>query len=303
MGLSVSDAAADQVRITWNRGSAPVLLARAGAIEILDGSTYRQALLTAEQLRAGSMTYRRESGTVEVHLRLESRWRNSALVRFEGAEPARDLALAAAVPNTAASVPEPSPRPTPPPAEGAAGRTKPSARRAAVIPDSVPKGIEPGPAAIPLPPLDPIDKPVAFATLPIPLAVLRLPTYSGPRSGRLIWTGSMARRGVVEIEGSRPSIGSLIGALPGVPVNVRVSPAEFSSGGLVVHSSDAAANRRRENPAAANGWNATVFEWDPERARALVVIEAPNPSNEFKRLVIRNDARTCPVIVVDWNVR
>jgi hypothetical protein len=144
---------------------------------------------------------------------------------------------------------------------------------------------------------------VALGSLSLPVPVPRPPVYSGPRSGRIIWTGSMGRRGVVEIEGSHASIGSVRGALPAVPVTIQVSPAEFSPGKLVILSDDESSNNRRENPSAANGWNATVFQWEPERAEKLVILESPNPSNEFKRLVIRNDARACSVIVVDWNVR
>jgi hypothetical protein len=113
----------------------------------------------------------------------------------------------------------------------------------------------------------------------------------------------MSRRGVVEIEGSRASIGSLSGGLPGIPVAIRVSPAEFSSQGLLVYSADVSSDRRREQPSVDNGWNATRFQWEPSRARDLVVIEAPNPSNDFKRLVVRNDARTCSVMLVEWSVR
>ena len=119
----------------------------------------------------------------------------------------------------------------------------------------------------------------------------------------MIWTGSMGRRGVVEIEGAHASIGSLSGGLPGVPVGLRISPAEFSSQGLIVDTADVSYNERREIASAANGWNATIYRWEPARARELVVLEAPNPSNNFKRLVVRNDARSCRVMVVEWSVR
>jgi hypothetical protein len=36
--------------------------------------------------------------------------------------------------------------------------------------------------------------------------------------------------------------------------------------------------------------------------RAIAVLEAPNPSNDFKRLVLRNDSRNCSVILIEWSM-
>src|SRR5205085_4461218 len=105
------------------------------------------------------------------------------------------------------------------------------------------------------------------------------PVYTGPRTGRLIWTGSLGRRGVVEIEGAHASIGSLSGLLPGVPLSIAVSPAEFSGSGLTVYSSDRGKAGRKEAPGRDNGWNATQFLFDPDRVRELVVLEEPKPTN------------------------
>jgi hypothetical protein len=127
--------------------------------------------------------------------------------------------------------------------------------------------------------------------------------YSGPRSGRLIWTGELGRRGVVEIEGARASIGTLTGSLSGVPVVVRVWPAEFTRDGLAVYTGNTAERGRKEPPSKATGWNPVNFQFDPVRAQELVVLEAPNRVNDFNRLVLRNDARACPIIVVDWTVQ
>jgi hypothetical protein len=127
--------------------------------------------------------------------------------------------------------------------------------------------------------------------------------YSGPRSGRLIWTGELGRRGVVEIEGTHASIGSLSGSLSGVPALFRVWPAEFTRDGLAVYTGDSAARGHTEPPSQSNGWNPVNFQFDPVRARELVVLEAPSRVNDFNRLVLRNDARACPIIVVDWTVQ
>jgi hypothetical protein len=124
-----------------------------------------------------------------------------------------------------------------------------------------------------------------------------------PRTGRFIWTGALERRGVVEIEGTHASRGVVTGGLPGYPVRVRVSPAQFGPKGLVVYSMDAALNNqpRHEEANRANGWNSTTWEYSPDRAREVVVLEEPSAANGFNRLAIRNDARTCSVIIVEWS--
>ena len=67
-------------------------------------------------------------------------------------------------------------------------------------------------------PPPPANAPVPLvAALKMPMtAPAAVPVFRGARSGRLIWTGWLGRREVVEIEGSKPSVGSLSGgALPG----------------------------------------------------------------------------------------
>jgi hypothetical protein len=119
----------------------------------------------------------------------------------------------------------------------------------------------------------------------------------------LIWSGELGRRGVVEIEGAHASTGTLSGSLSGVPVVVHAWPAEFTHDGLTVYTGDSAARGRKEPASKASGWNTVNFQFDPERARELVVLEAPSRINDFNRLVLRNDARACPIIVIDWSVQ
>jgi len=116
----------------------------------------------------------------------------------------------------------------------------------------------------------------------------------------MIWTGTLSRRGVVELDGHTVSIGNLSGGLPGVPVNVTISPAEFADHGLVVYTTDPKRHNRVEAPNAGNGWNQIKYIWDPERVRQVEVLEAPNPSNKFSRLAVRNDARRCSMMLIDW---
>ena len=46
----------------------------------------------------------------------------------------------------------------------------------------------------------------------------------------------------------------------------------------------------------------TRFAWDPERVRQIAILEAPNPSNGFRRLVLRNDSRRCAMILIEWRL-
>jgi hypothetical protein len=108
---------------------------------------------------------------------------------------------------------------------------------------------------------------------------------------------------VVEISGSHASFGSVIGSWSGAPADFRVEPAEFTRDGLVIYTADGAANGRTEPPSKSNGWNRVEFAFDPVRVGQLVVLEPPNRANNFNRLVLRSDAKTCPVIVVDWHRR
>ena len=48
------------------------------------------------------------------------------------------------------------------------------------------------------------------------------PVYSGPQSGWLTWTGKLGKNDTLTIDGGSASTGSLVGALPGVPVDVTV---------------------------------------------------------------------------------
>jgi hypothetical protein len=105
------------------------------------------------------------------------------------------------------------------------------------------------------------------------------------------------------VDGRSVSVGSLNGALPGAPVNLTIVPAEFGENGLVVYTTDAARHNRVEPASAGNGWNQVTYVWDPERVRQLSVLEAPNPNNGYNRIALRNDARRCSMILIDWSLR
>jgi hypothetical protein len=309
-----------QVRIEWDHRSLPVVDGASAVLQIRDGESAVTIPLDENQLRSSSLTYTQRSGHITVRLRVKRRQRGAGpaeeSIEFVGpAEPRAPLAVAE-VPHEAqvrdqvrSKVPDnerdrgrvESPKePMPPGAESAVTRkfqlSLPLPRQS-TAPHAVAVLLAPPPAPAPAtgaPVLPEFLSPAPAAPKPISRP------YSGPRSGRLIWTGELGRRGVVEIEGTRASIGSLSGSLSGAPAVFRVWPAEFTRDGLAVYTGESAERGRKEPPSKSTGWNPVYFQFDPERAQELVVLEAPSRVNDFNRLVLRNDARACPIIVVDW---
>jgi len=143
-----------------------------------------------------------------------------------------------------------------------------------------------------------VSPPAPVAPLPKRVAPVAEPVRH--ESGRLIWTGTLLRGGVVEFDGKSVSVGSLSGALPGLPITFTVSPAEFREDGLVVYTADPARNNQIELPSDHNGWNRVKFIWDPEHAHEIKVLEPPNASNRFSHLALRADARRCYVLLIEW---
>jgi hypothetical protein len=129
------------------------------------------------------------------------------------------------------------------------------------------------------------------------------PTYSGPASGKTIWTGYLAAGASLTIEGRRASAGSVNGNLPSAPLRVTVFPAEFSSGGLSVYSGQSrhAGNNVVEPRSAQNGWLETRYLFNAERARGVTVAEPPSSANGFK-LTLRGGDKPVSVVVIEWQV-
>jgi len=268
--------------------------------------------LTTEQLRVGSLTYAQQSDVVDVSMKLQTGMEEA--VHLVSPPGRRTRPLPVVTPQPVSTQPElaqqsePSERknepdtvrePVPEPVQERkalkafvlTGETRPAAH-APALPD-------PPPAVgsvVRLPLLASAPK------VPLPMiAPAHLTAPRKPKSGRLIWTGSLSRHGVVEFEGSTVTVGSVLGALPGVPAKISVYPAEFKDEGLVVYMTDASRHNRTETPGPLTGWNRLFFVWDPERGKQITNLEAPNASNQFARLALRNDRRSCSVIVVDWS--
>jgi hypothetical protein len=118
--------------------------------------------------------------------------------------------------------------------------------------------------------------------------------------GRLIWTGQLRNGAVLFIDGQDPSGGNLNAALPGRPVHVSVYPGELTPSGLVLYTSEADKAGRTERPARQNGWNHTIYRFDPRRVTELAILEQPTAQNGWKRLVVRAGGRPVSVLAVDW---
>jgi hypothetical protein len=283
LGLRIYGVAPGQLRIEWDRGSGAVQWASSGTLEISDGASQFSFPLSPDRLRSGSVTYQRHTADVFVKLHVDPQNVEEAM-RFSG-EPVAVAgppveAAAPVVPvverTETGSRPEMRPaaalllpRTEPAQPQGDADRTTVPLRRLEPIPwPSRPAG---EPLSLPTPP--PVVSSSVLTTPRLPsLGPVAPQPYSGPRNGRLIWTGELIRRGVVEIDGAHASVGSLVGGLPGVPVSLHVSPAEFAPEGLVVYTSDSTKNGRSEPAERANGWNATRFTLSPVRAHQIAVL-------------------------------
>jgi hypothetical protein len=299
LGLQAYGIAERQVRIEWDRQSPAIRSAKSGTLEIADGASRYAVPLSSEQLQSSTLTYARQSDAISIALRLSGGVTES--VHFV-APAVKEPAPASAPPGPAA-VPKAGP-------QEAAGESKPLAaappnaeRRASPLRRFTLAETETAarPGSVPLPD-PPAIAALSKAPASLPIALPSQPPLHMPRSGRLIWTGSLGRRSVVEFEGSASTLGSLSGGLPGVASKLAVYPAEFARDGLTVYVTDASRHNKTEPPGPLTGWNRLHFVWDPERVKQLTVLEMPGSNNQFSRLALRNDARQCSVIVVEWAV-
>lgn len=129
------------------------------------------------------------------------------------------------------------------------------------------------------------------------------PVYSGPVSGKAIWTGRFPKSGPLTLEGNHASAGYLNGALPGVPVRIAVYPGRLTAEGITLYSSNPNYARKVvEPPGAQNGWNKTVYSFEPKLAKDIAVVETPNPQNRWNRLVLRSTNFNLSLIILEWHV-
>ena len=142
--------------------------------------------------------------------------------------------------------------------------------------------------------------PLAQRPRPVPAAAK--PPEARAR-GQVIWTGRLERRGVLEIDGPRATVGYVSGALPQAPADITVFPGEPTATGLRLYTANSRLANRVEPAGPQNGWNPTEYVWDPQRAKEISVLEAPGQHNDWKHLVLRAEGRGYSVVVVQWQAR
>ncbi len=149
----------------------------------------------------------------------------------------------------------------------------------------------------------PVSLPPAPAPPP-PASPTPLPAHPAqpgvPAAGRIIWTGLLRKGSVLFIEGRQCSSGVVSAALPGVPVRIHAWPAELTDNGMIVYSNDPKRSGRSESPGPNNGWNYTAYVYEPARAGEVRVLESPAAQNGWKKIVVRSEAKSAFIVVLDW---
>ncbi len=314
LGLVVRDEGG-QLRIEWDR--AAIANARAAVLDIRDGAAGRTLDLDAALLSHGSFYYARASGDVTVTLRAHLPKLVEDTARFVGSPPAPPP-LATPFVDSTETITEAQSRTADDarqPTRGLRGNSAAKAWPARMLREFR-APLEQGAKAPPS-----LESPTLESSTPAPLGFqppdVRLPIempaappenrgnfgrewrFAGPTWGRLIWTGLLERGWEVIIEDGRASTGSLRGEFPSGPFRVTVYPADFTTQGLIAFTSSGPPEVR-EAASGGNGWNATVFRRDPNRATDIVVLEAPAAQNGWRRLSVRAIGRDVSLILVDW---
>jgi hypothetical protein len=323
-----------QLRIEWNRDGRAIRNGVSGVLEIEDGSGKMRNEMSRDELRAGSVTYLRNTGNVLIRLQVRGA-RDSVMetTRFLGSPPQNATVPAV----SAADRPSPEARVT----ERNKDRSVPSSTSQAPSPQSdaqlhtvreAPTTVEVVPIAPAVPSttlrrfVTPSAPPVRIRSIDVvPPAVLtsasntapalpellpHLPPppevpkqhYRGPSEGKIIWAGKLARHGTIEIQGNHASQGYVTGGLPGVPVRVQVFTAEFTPGGLRIFTTDAKGVGSTEAPGAQNGWNRTSYVLNPAQSDRLRLIEPPSPQNAWNRVMVRAERGDHSIIVLRWEL-
>ena len=160
----------------------------------------------------------------------------------------------------------------------------------------------PAEAAVPPPPLIAANNAPSMAAL-IPRVSAPIPLKAadpGPRVGKIIWAGKLARRGTIQIQGNHASQGHLTGGLPGAPVRIQVFPAEMTQEGLRLFTAEPKLIGAPEAPGAQNGWNRTAYILNSRQAGDISIVEAPGQQNSWNRLVLRAERGEYSVVVLRW---
>ncbi len=277
------------LRLEWDTAAAPIAQTERATLEVTDGGIKRAITLGPANLRAGSLLLSRSSSDVAVALALERPERQPlvSVARFVSAHPYTPPAPAepdldlVELRKKAADL-----------TRQLEQRRERNQKLAAAKQPEPPKKEPPKPEPIKPAPVEPAPAPAAP------------PAYTGPKSGKLIWTGPLGPGDMLKLENGRAPSGTLTGSLPGVPVRLTVYPAEFSAGGLTVYSGAARHSRGdvTEPRSAQNGWLNTRYIYDPDRAQNVTLAEQPSDSNNFRSLTLRGGSRPERAVVIEWQV-
>ncbi len=140
-----------------------------------------------------------------------------------------------------------------------------------LAPPQIPAAVPPAPIASAPPSAAIVTPPVQN---PVRLVPAARPPVAQPASGRVIWIGRLQKNQTLIIKGKNSSTGTLIGELPSQPVKFSLSPGDLSSDGIVLYTSNSQyANNVVEPPGAENGWNRTIYTWNPKFANDVSVQE------------------------------
>jgi len=318
--------------IHWDPNLRAFQDASEGAIDIQDGSKKATHVsLDAKTLREGSIVYRRESEIVRISFKvggqeltglgttifMVAKGDAPAAPNTTPAPPAPVPTSVATGPSSVASSPSsvpPSPPATsskpssalpPPQREEPRRRFQAPALAQVKSPNSRPAALPEPPAlgGAPVASLSPFTVPALPAPAPPPPApVAAAPATSAavPTSGRLIWTGQLAKRAILSFSSTGASAGHLSGWFPPkLPVRVSVHPGELIDGGIVIFTKGEAP--RSESPNPGNGWNTVIYKRDDAAAGDFEMLEAPGTANGWNQLVLRNGNRKLSILVLDWS--
>lgn len=289
--------------IQWNA----VPGATKGLLEIWDGELHRREALSQNELQKATYVFQPRSNEVRVRLRLESqqaeplveatRWVSS--VKLPDSPPPvhvaprsadelkreiEDLQIALRVQNQELTQLEQLVRTL---------RSRPASSRTELTPS--------GPATTPVT-LRPPEPTARTEPLRQHEPAAPAPLSRSAPSGKMLWTGMLAPGSELLIEANKASSGTIVGALPGVPVRVVAYPAALTEEGLVAYSGQPEHAQRSlvEPPSAENAWNRTVYRWDPAQAARIEVIEAPSPANNWRRLRVRARTGAVTLLLIHW---
>jgi hypothetical protein len=322
------------LRIEWNHSSPVIEQGQSGLLEIEDGSVKWHEELSREYLRVGSITYLRTTGSVLVRLLVrgadQSTLTETSLYRGAPPSVATPVNIHAGSADRSAKEDETSApvrtdreeevKPVAPlehPSNQTPQKVRVNTASAGQITASAPgrRRLVLPPAIVPRPaePLLPAPPAIAATTVGVmtPVIPRLLPAPASapaplnqddqaPHSGKIIWTGKLARSGTIQILGDRASQGHITGGLPGVPVRVQVFPSELIQEGLRIFAADPSSISPPEAPGAQNGWNRTVYVLNPRKAGEVGILEAPGQANDWNRLTLRAERGDHSIIVLRW---